>query len=482
MTESANMTAIKPPNAGIVRDLVDERLKALEEHKGVRETVTIEWRSQQLSVDVITMPVAALSYNPDTHRIRAQRSLDPDKDRQLRDDPYGAAAQAYLHQLLMGQPADPSKTDPSFEELKEDLREHSQTDPGIITRHGVLINGNTRCAALRELHQEHIRVGVLPVDASHDDTQSIELALQLRKDHKRDYSFMNFLLALEERIAAGRPPAEIQRSFRIKATTFEQGRWILAFVQEAIERSRVQVDGHEHSLRLVDFESDKGKLEELYRAYMNLRGKSPDAAEALREQRLALLALNKSKTDLRLVDTDFAARYLGNVVPAAKEAAPPIRIPGTSITAPGRSASVEALWEWTTSILQAQAIVKAGIATSADELKAASETVKSIDDSVEKALRQAGKNDRIQKRRIAPLERLSDANEHLELALTAVNEAHSTGNFDAADLDDVLMSIRGTLLKLSGLVARGRTMPDASLEGATWLWRVANLKLPDDQG
>lgn len=479
MTESVPMTAIKPPNAGIVRELVDERLKALEDHRGVRETVTIEWRGQQLSIDVITMPVDALSYNPDTHRIRAQRSLDPDKDRELRDDPYGPTAQAYLHQLLTGQPADPSKTDPSFEELKEDLREHSQTDPGIITRYGVLINGNTRCAALRELHQEHIRVGVLPVDASHDDTQSIELALQLRKDHKRDYSFMNFLLALEERIAAGRPPAEIQRSFRIKATTFEQGRWILAFVQEAIERSRVQVDGHEHCLRLVDFESDKGKLEELYRAYMNLRGKSPDSADALREQRLALLALNKSKTDLRLVDPDFAAKYLGSVVPAAKAAAP-ILIPGTSIIAPGRSANVQALRDWTTSVLQAQAIVKAGPSASAGELKAASETLKSIDDNVEKALTQAGKNDRIVKRRFAPVERLSDANEHLELALTAINEAHSTGNFDAADLDDVLESMRGNLAKLSGLVARGIQMPDASLEGATWLWRVANLKLPDD--
>jgi hypothetical protein len=169
------------------------------------------------------------------------------------------------------------------------------------------------------------------------------------------------------------------------------------------------------------------------------------------------------------------------VVPAAKAVAPAIRIPGTSITTTGRSASVEALRDWTTTVLQAQAIVKAGIATNADELRAASEKLKSIDDSVEKALTQAGKNDRIVKRRFAPVERLSDANEHLELALTAVNEAHSTGNFEAADLDDVLMSIRGTLLKLSGLVARGRTMPDASLEGATWLWRVANLKLPDDQ-
>ncbi len=307
---------MEPKNAADVKKVVEERLAASSGSPGTEETATVEWRGQLKHIPVISMPIDLLSYNPGTHRIRAQRSLDATKDRNLDSDPFGSAAQAYLHHLLMGDPADPSKVDPSFEALKEDLQQHGQSEPGIITRSGVLINGNTRRAALKELGQQHIRVGVLPPDAGHDDLLSIELSLQLRKDHKRDYSFMNFLLAVEERALSGRPPAEIQKDFRIKPTTYERARWILDFVREAIDRSRVDgPDGTDLSLRLIDFEEHQGKLEELYRAYTALKVKSPDEAEAMREQRLFAIVFNKSKTDLRLIESDFTRKYMKGVLP-----------------------------------------------------------------------------------------------------------------------------------------------------------------------
>jgi len=248
-----------PANADDVRKVIEARLAAL--GTGLQETVNVEWRGQQKPVPVISMPLDLLSYNPNTHRIRAQRTLDAARDHELIAEPFGPAAQNYLHKLLMGSPSDPTRTDPSFDALKEDLREHGQSDPGVITRGGVLINGNTRLAALRALGQEHMRVGVLPTDTSLDDMQSIELALQLRKDLRRDYSFMNLLLAIEERVSAGRPASEIQRDFRIQAKTLEKLRWILAFVQDAIQRSKVPgASGGELSLGLVNFESDQGQL------------------------------------------------------------------------------------------------------------------------------------------------------------------------------------------------------------------------------
>lgn len=175
-----------PPNADDVQKVVEERIRALDTIKGAQETVTVEWRGQQHHIPVISMPVDLLHYNPDTHRIRAQRSIDPDREQDLEADPFGESAQNYLHQLLMGDPSDPSKIDPSFTALKDDLREHGQSEPGIVTRSGVLVNGNTRQAALKELGEKNIRVGVLPPDAGHDDLQSIELSLQLRKDHRRE--------------------------------------------------------------------------------------------------------------------------------------------------------------------------------------------------------------------------------------------------------------------------------------------------------
>src|SRR3954451_11352985 len=261
------MSTHEPANAVAVHDVVKQRLKAAEE-EGLAETVTIEWRGGSQVLPVISMPVKLLSYNPGTHRIRAQRTLDAARDRQLDEAPYSEEAQAYLHHLLRGDPTDPDKVDPTFEALREDLDKHGQTDPGIITRSGILVNGNTRCAALREINQETIRVGVLPSDAGHEDIDAVELTLQLRREYKRDYTFVNALLAIDERVKAGWNIDQIAREFRVKKATVDRSQWILAFIREAIDRSQVRLDnGKTVAMRLIDFETHQGKLEELYRSY-----------------------------------------------------------------------------------------------------------------------------------------------------------------------------------------------------------------------
>jgi hypothetical protein len=468
------MTVLTPPNAADVRAIVEKRLKAVEEQQGVQESVTIEWRGQPRSVPVITMPVSVLSYNPATHRIRAQRSLDPKRDRELAENPFGPVAQDYLGHLLKGDPTDPQKTDPSFEALKEDIRQHGQNDPGIITRDGVLINANTRCAALRELAQEHIRVGVLPPDAGLDDLESIELSLQLRRDHKRDYSFVNFLLAVDERVEAGRLPGDIQRDFRIKSSTYERSRWILQFIREAISRSEVEDSAAQKlSMRLVDFETHQGKLEELHTAYSALKSKAPADAEALREQRLLALAMGKSKTDLRLIEPDFIERYMKDVLPPATEVpSTVVRIPGTKVTVPGPSPKVQALRELTNQVLQAKAVETASQSASPGAVAAAGATIDKLNAALEPALEQAGKRDRLIKRRFAAADRLSDANEDLSLLLRAVAEAKATSDFKAEDLDDTLIELRKNLAQLARMIGPA---DDGQGDGVAWLRALASL-------
>ena len=469
--DDQTMQSKSPPNANDILKIVEERIRAISGGSGLQETVTVEWRGRQQSIPVISMPVDLLRYNPDTHRIRAQRSTNPALEESLNTDPFGESGQLYLHQLLMGDPTDPSKIDPSFTALKDDLREHGQSDPGIITRFGVLINGNTRQAALKELGQQHIRVGVLPSDAGHDDLQSIELSLQLRKDHRRDYSFMNSLLAIDERAAEGQLAAKIQIDFRIKSTTYEQRRWILALVRDAIERSRSA--DKTQAMRLVDFESHQGKLEELYRAYISLKAKSSDQAEALKEQRLLALVLDKSKTDLRLIEPDFVERFMKSALPTGEhKATPALKIPGTSISVPGPSQEVEALRALTTSVLRAKSISKAPGEAAVADFATANDLLVKLDESIVKALEHAGKQGRVVKRRLAPVDRISDACDDLALAVASVAEARSTGNFDATDLDEVLLTLKLNLDKLSAVVARGS---DSDAEGIAWIREVGKL-------
>lgn len=462
---------IRPERSAEIESIVQERLRAALSTAGSKETVTVEWRDETVHLPVISMPVDLLFYNPATHRIKAQRSMDEILDAALDSHPYGTEAQNYLHTLLKGDPSDPRTTDPAFELLKEDLRDHGQSDPGLITRWGELINGNTRRAALAELQVKNIRVGVLPEDAGAEDIRAIELALQLRRDHKREYSFMNELLAIDERVADGRPIPEIMAEFRIRQSKFDRSRWILSLVREIIERSQIDNGrGTTESLKLVDFEAHKGKLEELYRTYTTLKTKDPEQAEAMREQKILALVLNKSKTDLRFVEANFVEKYAKQLLPAVnKNQGRTLKVPGLNIDVPGPSAKVEQLRQLTDEVLRAKVVEASGPGVDKAALEKATDFLTTADSAIDDGLTRAGKDGRVLKKKLGPTERLSEVNDAIESVITAVAEARATGNFDPDALDDLLLTMKSNLSVLSRTILRGQS---ATTEGTEWLEKV----------
>ena len=70
-----------PPLAAQNEALIKERLEVAMRSDGAK--VTVDWRGDQQHLRVISMPVEMLYFNPDTHRIRAQRTMDPERNRQL---------------------------------------------------------------------------------------------------------------------------------------------------------------------------------------------------------------------------------------------------------------------------------------------------------------------------------------------------------------------------------------------------------------
>ena len=76
------LTDLSPAGAAHVQSVIEERLAALSARQGLKETVTIEWRGQQVAIETISMPLELLYYNPMTHRVRAQRTLDTERDRE----------------------------------------------------------------------------------------------------------------------------------------------------------------------------------------------------------------------------------------------------------------------------------------------------------------------------------------------------------------------------------------------------------------
>lgn len=455
-----------PPQAAKIRELVAERYAEAQREGG--EKITVEWRGENKHLYVISVPTDVLYYNPQTHRIRAQRSLDPARDAALDGDPWGEDGQLYLDTLLKCLPSDPDKTDPDFDALCEDLENFGQKEPGLITPEGILVNGNTRCAALRHLGEKNIRVGVLPESATWGDINDVELLLQLRKEYKRDYSYINRLLAIDEQLESGRRPEDVAREFRIKKSTLEQDVWVYSLILELIGRSAAD-DGSR--LRLVDFERHQESFKELARDYLKLSKSDPDAAERLKESRSAMIVLDYAKTDVRLAKADFHETFLdsklaGEIRPAAR-AASPVAIPGLKVAVPGPAPSAAAAKELTDTVLKAKASVAASKGTvGAAGQKAAEGRITAARDAFDRALEPAGKAARLQQRRAAAPDRLSDACDDLELCVAELAQARATRGLDEDAFDDAALRLRASLAKLAKEARRTFAEPG---DGTAWL-------------
>ncbi|GAB92715.1 hypothetical protein [Gordonia rhizosphera] len=462
------MSYAMPPERDSIKDMVNKRLNDARAADG--ERLTVEWQGSTRHLHVISMPTESLLYNPDTHRIRAQRSLKPDLDRELQSNPYSDKAQSYLDFLLKCLPSAPEKVDPDFIALRDNLEQFGQKDPGLITVDGMIVNANTRCAALRELHEPHIRVAVLPESSTWDDINEVELSLQLRKEFRRDYSYINQLLAVEEQLTRGRAPEDIARQFHIKTKTLEKDRWVFSTIMDAIERSHT---ANGSVLRLVDFEDHKEKLAELWRAYNKLSSTNPSAAEALKETRLALLILGFSKTDLRLAESNFYEDYLSsklpeNAIPKVEENKPSTvqipGLPGVSLTST-TTATEQKTRKLADNLLQSAATARSKTATP-DELTEASELLEATKSAVDRALEPAGRASRLQKRKLAAPERLSDAADDIMYCLKDLADARATNALDEDAFDDAALELRKALKALATQAARTFHEPG---DGVTWL-------------
>lgn len=149
----------------------------------------------QVDLEVNWVRLSTLNHRTRSEQMRIAHQLDrPDL---FTADPNGEEAQSKQYQILAGQEG--------FDDLKADLRERSQQQPAVVTAEGVLINGNRRTAALRSLlndddHQpsRYITCLVLPADANLREMVDLETELQIAREFKEAYTWVNEALLIEE--------------------------------------------------------------------------------------------------------------------------------------------------------------------------------------------------------------------------------------------------------------------------------------------
>lgn len=89
------------------------------------------------------------------------------------------------------------------------LKTDGQREPLLITASGVVVNGNRRLAAMRELEMSHVDAMVLPADATADEIVDIEASLQGRPETKLDYDWIGDGELISRLIGMGRTPKQV---------------------------------------------------------------------------------------------------------------------------------------------------------------------------------------------------------------------------------------------------------------------------------
>ena len=174
--------------------------------RAATDRVTFRGRQEDLPTKLV--PIDLMTYrvrNIRTIVAQAEYLRANGEDPQLfSDGQESLSAQKLQHEFLVDLSKDASGN--IYAELAETA---NQTEPLLITYRGVVLNGNRRLAAMRDLYAKdstryssfgHIEVAILPSDANEDDLMVIETGLQIAEDFKSEYGWLAEALGLRRQI------------------------------------------------------------------------------------------------------------------------------------------------------------------------------------------------------------------------------------------------------------------------------------------
>jgi hypothetical protein len=279
------------------QQIIENSLKAYRDERQKR-TLSVTYRGKHKDLPVVRLKTSSVLLNHDNSRLSAQLDGHPDKDI-VHSAPASVAAQDVLVSLLQN-------TD-KFNELKLQLKELGQLEPGLTTRDGLLINGNTRLAALMALeaegHTDGIEVAVLPHDVTAEDLLDLEMGLQMSRLVHQDYSFTNELLMMDRYIKSGKTKKELAKKMawlRNGLKKVDQHLRMLSIIED------VRRECSDMHMPYSNFDSKKQHIKDLDEEYERLKN-SGDliGAERLKWSRIAAIFLGVNKDQVRAIEDDF---------------------------------------------------------------------------------------------------------------------------------------------------------------------------------
>jgi ParB-like chromosome segregation protein Spo0J len=227
----------------------DRKSRIDAELKSSTRTMPFKFREKMRDLPHVRVPIGVPVYRMKNGRTEAEQDDYLLKHSSLPTDFFNAGeenvdAQRIQHELLLVMSHDNKR--PIYDTLKKSAQ---QEEPLLLTASGVVVNGNRRMAAMRDLVAsepgafgtfQFIDALVLPAEANERDLDEIEVRLQMMVETKQEYSWINQRLKMRRLMEEhGLSEKEIAKHMNYaKASTVNREIRELALVEEYLERYR----------------------------------------------------------------------------------------------------------------------------------------------------------------------------------------------------------------------------------------------------
>ncbi len=178
------------------------------------------FQNRTMDMPIIIVPIALPVYRMLNYRTRIAQQAYARREKKPVDyfstGEENESAQHRQHEFLLKYAHEGRQG--SITPIIDVLKIEKQTQPILITRRGVVVNGNRRLAAMRHLYDSdstqfrefsHVKCQVLPPTATESEIVDVEVRLQMKQRTELDYDWIIECLALKELRDEGRKPKEM---------------------------------------------------------------------------------------------------------------------------------------------------------------------------------------------------------------------------------------------------------------------------------
>ena len=222
-------------NLGMEAKLRIQKLDELIENRRVDlGKKRIKYKEDSRLMDVFEIPTEYLVYNVHNHRIASMMMTHKSEFGEV--NPEEDAGKKLIEDFLWF--SDEEKNRKTLESIKND----QQIEAGVVTRDGIIADGNRRCMIQNKLAEQKGRPGhflavILPdkMDDSRKNIMELETLLQLGQDEKLEYNSIQRYIHVHNLLKAGFKPEIIAEMMRSSANDVNKNEEIYQLMKECLE-------------------------------------------------------------------------------------------------------------------------------------------------------------------------------------------------------------------------------------------------------